>query len=161
MINFLDITYLKLGNKKQQKVYQILVSHRIMEKLSAYTPIFVGTIPIRIDIETSDIDIICCVRDKNQFVEALASHFHHMKNFKVTENTVLDSVRANFYIDEFELEIFGQDLESVQQNAYQHMMIEHSILLEKGEKFRQEIINLKRRGLKTEPAFCKVIGPGW
>ncbi|MGV3705413.1 MAG: DUF4269 domain-containing protein [Arcticibacter sp.] len=56
MINF-DITYLKLGNKKQQKVYRILVSHRIMEQLSAYTPIFVGTIPIRIDIETSDIDI--------------------------------------------------------------------------------------------------------
>ena len=158
MINFLDITYLKLGNKKQQKVYRILVSHRIMEQLSAYTPIFVGTIPIRIDIETSDIDIICCVRDKNQFIEALTIHFHHMKNFKVTENTAFGSVKANFYIDGFELEIFGQDLESIQQNAYQHMMIEHSVLIEKGEKFRQEIINLKRQGLKTESAFAKLLG---
>lgn len=158
MIDFLDITYLKFGNKKQQNVYQILIQNKIMENLSAYTPIVVGTIPIHIDIETSDIDIICYVRDKNQFIEVLVSCFGNMKGFKVTKNTAFDSIKANFYLEDFEFEIFGQDLESFQQNAYQHMIIEHSILMEKGEEFRQEIIKLKRQGLKTEPAFAKLLG---
>jgi hypothetical protein len=157
-MDFLDITYLKFGNKKQQKVYRLLVKNKIMEKLSIYTPIFVGTIPINIDIETSDIDIICYVRDKSQFIEALVSYFQNMKGFKVTNNTVFNSTKANFYIDDFEFEIFGQDLESFQQNAYQHMIIEQRLLIEKGEKFRQEIIKLKRQGLKTEPAFAKLLG---
>jgi hypothetical protein len=38
------------------------------------------------------------------------------------------------------------------------MLIEHSLLTEKGEHFRQEIIKLKRQGLKTEPAFAKLLG---
>jgi hypothetical protein len=117
MIDFLDITYLKSGNKKQQKVYHVLVNNKIMEKLSTYTPIFVGTIPLNIDIETSDIDIICHVRDKNEFIEALVSYFQNMKGFKVTKNNVFDSVKANFYIEDFEFEIFGQDLESFQQSC--------------------------------------------
>jgi hypothetical protein len=90
MIDFLDITYLKFGNKKQQKVYQVLVNNKIMEKLPTYTPIFVGSIPINIDIETSDIDIICHVRDKNQFIETLFSYFQNMKGFKVTINTAFN-----------------------------------------------------------------------
>jgi hypothetical protein len=157
-IDFLDITYLKSGNKKQQKVYQLLVKNKIMEKLSAYTPIFVGTIPLGIDKETSDIDIICYVRDKNQFIEALVRYFQNMKGFKVTNNTVNNSTKANFYIEDFEFEIFGQNLESFQQNAYQHMIIEHRVLIERGEEFRQEIIKLKRQGLKTEPAFAQLLG---
>jgi hypothetical protein len=158
MIDFLDISYLKFGNKKQQTVYQVLAKYKIMEKLSTYTPIFVGTIPLGIDIENSDIDIICYVRDKNQFSEDLVSYFQNLKGFKVTKNTAFNSIVANFYIQHFEFEIFGQDLQSLQQNAYQHMIIEHKILVEEGEKFRQEIIRLKRQGLKTEPAFAKWLG---
>jgi hypothetical protein len=158
MIDFLDITYLKSGSKKQQKVYQVLVESRLMEKLSTYTPIFVGTIPLNIDIESSDIDIICYVRDKNQFIVALVSYFQNMRGFKITENATLNSIKANFYIEDFEVEIFGQDLETIHQNAYRHMIIEHSVLMEKDEHFRQKVIKLKRQGLKTEPAFAKLLG---
>jgi len=158
MVDFLNINYLQFGNKKQQKVYQVLVENKIMEKLSTYTPILVGTIPIHIDIETSDIDIICYVKDKNQFIEVLVNYFQHMEGFKVTKNDVFDAITANFYMEDFEFEIFGQNVESVQQNAYQHMLIEHNLLMEKGEQFRQQIIELKRQGLKTEPAFAKLLG---
>jgi hypothetical protein len=158
MIDFLDITYLKFGNQKQQKVYQVLVKNKIMEKLLIYTPILVGTIPLDIDLETSDIDIICYVRDENQFIEALNSYFQNMKGFTITKNTTFNSIKANFYIEDLEFEIFGQDLESFKQNAYQHMIIEHCILVKRGEQFRQEIIKLKRQGLKTEPAFAKLLG---
>ncbi len=38
------------------------------------------------------------------------------------------------------------------------MIIEHKILSSKGDEFRAEIIRLKQDGLKTEPAFAKMLG---
>jgi len=64
MINFLDISYLQLGNERQKKAYQVLTDNEIIEKLAPYHPILVGTIPINIDIENSDLDIIFEVSDK-------------------------------------------------------------------------------------------------
>ena len=38
------------------------------------------------------------------------------------------------------------------------MIIEHKILEERGENFRQEVINLKKAGVKTEIAFARLLG---
>ena len=38
------------------------------------------------------------------------------------------------------------------------MIIEYDLLNKYGETFRQQIIQLKRKGYKTEPAFCKALG---
>lgn len=53
MINFLDISYLQLGNERQQRAYQVLTHNKVLEKLAPYRPILVGTVPINIDIETA------------------------------------------------------------------------------------------------------------
>ncbi|WP_231427851.1 DUF4269 domain-containing protein [Pedobacter sp. Leaf250] len=156
--NFLNISYLKTGNKRQQKAYQVLNDHAILEKLNHYTPILVGTIPINVDIESSDLDIICYVKDKEEFVNTLQIHFQNEKGFIITKNSVFNSIKANFFIDNFEIEIFGQNILTQEQNAYRHMLIEHKLLLENGEKFRLKVIELKKQGFKTEPAFAKLLG---
>jgi hypothetical protein len=38
------------------------------------------------------------------------------------------------------------------------MITEYRILLEKGEAFRSQIVELKRQGMKTEPAFALLLG---
>ena len=158
MINFLDISYLKSGSERQKKAYQVLTDNEIVEKLIPYHPILVGTIPINIDIETSDLDIICEVSDKNQFIDKLNKLFGFEKDFAIHETPKFDAIKANFIIDSFEIEIFGQNTPTTQQNAYRHMLIEHKLLLAKGEKFRLNIIDLKNQGYKTEPAFAKLLG---
>ncbi|MFW0715759.1 DUF4269 domain-containing protein [Pedobacter sp. N23S346] len=161
MMNFLDITYLKSGTEKQQKAYQILTTNSILEKLNSYTPILVGTIPINIDVETSDLDIVCNVQDKEEFINTLKTYFSNENGFIISENSMLKSIKANFLIEDFEIEIFGQNIPSQEQNGYRHMLIEHKVLVEKGEAFRLEIIKLKKQGYKTEPAFAKLLGlPG-
>ncbi|MEA5405931.1 hypothetical protein VB776_23535 [Arcicella sp. DC2W] len=50
MIHFDKIDYLKYGNEKQQKAFQILSNYAIFEILVTFNPILVGTIPIEIDI---------------------------------------------------------------------------------------------------------------
>lgn len=57
-------------------------------------------------------------------------------------------------MDGFEVEIFGQTTPTRSQFAYRHMIIEYNLLNKYGEAFRQQIIELKQEGYKTEPAFA-------
>ena len=158
MIDFKDISYLKSGNERQQKAHQLLIAHAIFEKLDKYKPILVGTIPINIDIENSDLDIICYVQDNEEFRNDLFHHFQHEKNFIISKNPKFSALKANFFIDDIEIEIFGQNMPSEKQNAYRHLLIEYQILLEKGEDFRLQIVELKNLDYKTEHAFAKLLG---
>ncbi len=157
-LNFLDISYLKTGNERQKEAYQILTANLILEKLNRFAPILVGTIPINIDIKNSDLDIICYIENKEEFLNTLQIHFQNEKGFVIAKSERFNSIKANFFIQDFEIEIFGQDIPTQQQNAYRHMLIEHKLLMEKGEDFRLQVIELKKQGLKTEPAFAKLLG---
>lgn len=159
-INFEKLDYLKDGNPKQQQVYHLLTRHKVLERLKDFSPLLVGTIPINIDIDDSDLDIICCFKNKSYFEQHLKEVFGDCTDFKLWENTKLASpaVVASFRIQGFLLEVFGQTIPTKQQNAYRHMLVEHKLLLQKGEGFRQNIIDLKRQGYKTEPAFALQLG---
>lgn len=160
MIDFKDISYLKTGNPKQQAAFHILNQHKVLENLADFDPILVGTIPININIENSDLDIICYWKNKSEFMKKIKNLFQNESNFAIRENLINDqeSVIANFFIDAFEIEIFGQNTPTELQNGYRHMVIEDQILRSKGENFRLEIIKLKEKGIKTEPAFGLLLG---
>lgn len=155
-MNFGDIEYLKDGNEKQIRMYELLNHYDILTSLSAFDPIVVGTIPIEVDIDSSDIDVICYCKDEKHITETFISYFQDNPGFKIARNQGPDrnAVIANFMLGEFEVEIFGQNIPTRQQLAYRHMLIEYKLLQEKGESFRRQIIELKRQGLKTEPAFA-------
>lgn len=159
-IDFENIEYLKTGNERQQSAYEILKKHRVLGLLESFDPILTGTIPIAIDIETSDLDISCCYSDKNEFIRTITRLFAIEKQFILSENSEFDSVVCTFWLDDFEIEIFGQNIPTKQQYAYRHMLIEHQLLEERGETFRQEILALKKQGYKTEPAFGIALGLG-
>ncbi|MCC9063393.1 DUF4269 domain-containing protein [Flavobacterium piscisymbiosum] len=160
MIDFCTIEYLKKGNQKQIRAFEILTQNKILSNLAEFEPILVGTIPIDIDIENSDLDIICYWKNKTDFTAKLNLLFGKQTKFNIRE-TVIDnkeSVIANFRIDDFEIEVFGQNIPTKNQNGYKHMIIEYQILQSKGENFRLEIIRLKQNGYKTEPAFAFLLG---
>lgn len=160
MTDFSNIEYLKSGNQKQQEAFEILTQNKILSKLAEFDPILVGTIPINIDIENSDLDIICHWKNKIDFTEKLNSLFGKENEFTIREAIINEkkSIIANFKINDFEIEVFGQNTPTKNQNGYKHMIIEHEILQSKGENFRLEIIKLKQKGYKTEPAFAFLLG---
>lgn len=158
-IQYEDLTYLLSGNEVQQAAYRALQKHHVMEILSPYTPILTGTIPIDIDIEGSDLDIICEVYDFSAFERLLRSEFGDFQDFIMTDK-IVDGIRrmkANFQLEPFEVEIFGQSIPVTKQNAYRHMVIEDRILRLYNEDFRKQVRSLKRKGYKTEPAFAKLL----
>jgi len=159
-MDFENLDYLKNGNILQKQAFEVLRKHQIMTILRAYDPILVGTFPININIENSDLDIICYWNNKAEFRSCLLNQFQQHNNFTIEEqlHSGNETIISNFTIDGFEVEIFGQNIPTKLQYAYKHLLIEHKILNAKGENFRQQIIKLKKEGLKTEPAFCQLLG---
>lgn len=162
MIDFTKIDYLKTGNDKQRRVYALLARHRIFEKLKEYSPILAGTIPIEIDIEGSDLDLIFEVdlKFEEDFLDDLMLSRFIPYDLEVKYSIVNGEkcITLNFMLDGLPVEIFGQNKPTIQQNAYLHMIAEYKILQEKGEEFKQKIIELKKQGIKTEPAFGILLG---
>ncbi|MBC9795637.1 DUF4269 domain-containing protein, partial [Sinomicrobium weinanense] len=153
MIDFEDITYLKTGSEIQKKTYQVLTEHSILKQLNAYDPVLAGTIPLDMAIEDSDLDIICYWEDKETFIRNLKDCFGNYPGFLLKTKTISgsDTVLARFDADGFKIEVFGQDIPVCEQAAYIHMIAEDSLLQERGKIFRQRILDLKRKGHKTEP----------
>lgn len=160
MINFRNIDYLKAGNTKQKLAYNVLTKNKILDILRSYSPILTGTIPINIDIEDSDLDIACHWNNKDEFIDCITKKFNQFDTFNIKETIKngFETIIASFQLENFTVEIFGQNKPSDQQESYRHMLVEHKILQSNGETFRKQIVVLKQKGLKTEPAFCKLLG---
>ncbi len=160
MLNFKNIEYLKTGNRKQQLAYKEITELNIFSSLLKYNPILTGTIPIEINIPESDLDIICECRNHDKFTEDLIKLFGKQDNFKLNTKfqKEIKSTIAEFTGKHFIIEIFGQNIPTEKQNAYRHMLIEHQILSKKDSEFKNGIIELKKSGVKTEPAFAQLLG---
>lgn len=161
-IDFTKVDYLQHGNLRQRLAFSDLETLNIMRILQPYQPTLTGTIPIGIDVKDSDLDIICHVTCFEEFARVVSAAFAGYKDFRTYQCRNKDGeepyIIAKFQGPNFLIEIFGQALPITQQNSYRHMLIEHRILQERSEDFRREIIALKESGIKTEPAFAKLLG---
>lgn len=148
------------GTQSQKAAIEAIEALSILSELKEFDPLFAGTIPIGVDLEGADIDIICCVSDFSRFVERVKDCFSTHKNFLITEsyNQAKRSIVARFDYQKFRLEIFAQNVPTQEQNAFRHMLAEARLLNIFGEELRTEVRLLKARGIKTEPAFAKVLG---
>lgn len=158
--HFDTLEYLATGSPRQQESYALLHGHQVFDKLTRYAPLLVGTIPIGIDVESSDLDIICCIKDEELFSADVKEAFSECQAFSLETAVINDvsSVIANFMIDGQLIEVFGQAVPVKEQNGYRHMIAEYELLRKHGEPLRQQVIQLKRQGLKTEPAFAQALG---
>lgn len=159
-MDFRNIEYLKEGTEAQKQVYEVLTQYAVLKILNAFDPILTGTFPLAINIDSSDIDIACHWTNSKAFEDCLSSAFGKEAHFTIRSKSLQNhsAIIANFNMAGFELEVFGQNIPVEDQLSYRHMLIEHRLLLKHGEAFKDEIIKLKKNGLKTEPAFAKLLG---
>ncbi|WP_313894439.1 DUF4269 domain-containing protein [Psychrobacillus sp.] len=156
---FETIDYLQFGNENQQRAYSAIKNLGIMRSLSEYYPTLCGTLPIGIDIVHSDLDIIMHVEEFSLFEHKVKALFGNEQNFTFKKTSIRNTpvVKANFIFEGFEFELFGQAQRVKEQYAYLHMIVEDSIL-KHHPNFKEEVIKLKEQGIKTEPAFCALLG---
>ncbi|MGR9049643.1 DUF4269 domain-containing protein [Halobacillus faecis] len=150
---------LKKGNQKERNAYKTIKGLCIFEELSIYNPVLCGTIPIGLDLDHSDLDIVMDVKDLKTFEKKLVDLYGSKPGFAMKRTMIRsrEVVKANFLSNNFELELFGQDQPTYCQNAYLHMIIEYELLKDR-PYLKDKVIELRRQGYKTEPAFCELLG---
>ena len=158
-MDFTDWNYLINGTQRQQSVFQVLEVLKLRQLFVEYQPILVGTIPIQIDIPSSDIDILLCPKDLVEMDASFKKLFSSFENFSTRSFEVQSKPSLTCSSDFMgeKIEIFAQDCPTTLQYGYLHMIIEHHVLQREGESFRQKILDLKRNGIKTEAAFCQLL----
>jgi hypothetical protein len=149
--DFFDIGYLSKGSVIQQAGYRAINSCGIMTLLKEFNPVVVGTLPLDLFTYMSDIDIICHYTDASKFQSTL-------RNASRTVLGGIESVIASFEYDKFQFEIVGQPVPVTEQVAYRHLISEWNILAANDDTFRARVLALKRKGIKTEPAFAQIMG---
>ncbi|WP_017185850.1 DUF4269 domain-containing protein [Alkalibacillus haloalkaliphilus] len=156
---FDSLAAMNSGNCRQRQAVAAIKRLGVLTDLSKYAPIVCGTIPLQIDLEESDLDIILYITNLNQFEQEVFNLYGHLPDFTLERKLIRAEavVKANFNFGGFEFEFFGQDQPTHKQHAYLHMVIQAEIL-KRDKSLKNQIIKLKEKGYKTEPAFCEVLG---
>ncbi len=132
---------------------------RVLEVLAGFDPHVAGTLPLGLDLPTSDVDILCHCPDAAVFAGTLWDIFRDADGFSIRQ-WVGDghAIVAGFEMHGWPFEIFGQAVAVTEQDGWRHFLVERRLLAMGGEGFRSAIMRARRSGAKTEPAFAVVLG---
>lgn len=159
-IDLHDLRYLQSGTARQRSAFAAIDRLGVMRDLAAYTPALAGTVPLDVDVETSDLDVICRAADLAEFGDLVRRLYGGLEGFALSRYRVraVESVVSSFRHGGWGFEVFAQDVPVAEQWACLHLLAEARLLAAGGEAARGAIRALKRQGLKTEPAFARHFG---
>ncbi len=162
-----SIDYLQNGSVRQKRAYASLRELDVLSRLSSFStdglgeaPALVGSLPLDLALDASDIDIVAYATDLKNFSALLKTEFGNSEGFRSSRGIVLGvpTLMTEFIFSSETYEIFSQATLVPRQNAVIHLLVEERLLNLGGREFRQEIINERELGAKTEVAFGKVLG---
>lgn len=155
--DWLDPNYLLSGTPRQRAAYAAVDKLQLLQVLCGTSPVIAGTIPLDIDIESSDIDILLHTRNLSQIGSLVQHTYGDRLDFSGEHKRINgeETYIARFRAEGFPIEIFAQNKPVTRQHAYLHMDVEFRLLQIGGQAARTAIRDLKRRGMKTEPAFAE------
>lgn len=152
-----------MNSLKPAPTYQdALLNAGLAAKLGDLDWCLAGTPPLGLAVEGSDIDILCHIRDYEEFADLIWRGFVGFEGFSIRQwATPPHAVVATFYCAGWPFEIFGEKRPVKEQAGWRHYEVERRLLALGGVAFRERIMVSRRGGLKTEPAFAAVLGlPG-
>lgn len=130
----------------------------IMAVLAEFDPHIAGTPPLGLDLPTSDLDILCCAADPEAFTAAIWTSFSVEADFSIKQWIAADRpVIASFNAHGWKFQVFGQAKPVSEQNGWRHLLVERRFLDLGGPALRDALIRERAAGMKTEPAFAKVL----
>lgn len=132
----------------------------VFGRLAPFDPRWVGSIPLDVHGPDADADIACTAGpDLAVFREALIAAF---PDAAVADNEHAGeaSVIARLTLEGMPVEIFGRCRPVETHESYIHWLAEDRLLNLAEDRFRDDIRAAKAGGLKTEPAFARVLGLG-
>jgi len=132
----------------------IVDATKIFSHYNCFNPVIVGTFPIDIAIESSDIDIIMQSDNLMSLKKKLLEDFSEYLDFEISLKEVLV---CRFSHSGYPIEVYASNKPVTSLNSYRHLVIEKRLLELFSDKFREAVILLKKSGMKTEPAFAELL----
>lgn len=131
----------------------------LLRVLHPFKPCVIGTPPLNLDVDLSDIDIACSAEDLSHFRHYSHQNFGKLNGYQCYDSTAqnLPAVMVQFHALGWDIELFCQTIPTEQQWGVRHFRIEQR-LLELEPSLRIAVQQLKHRGIKTEPAFATILG---
>lgn len=138
---------------------QVIDQLGLIAALADFDPVVIGTPPLGIAVEGSDIDIACSASDLGVFAEIIQAKFsqHHAFEIHDIQHLSEPACVAKFHALNWDIELFCQTMPTREQWGVRHFYIEQR-LLNLVPKLKPKVIALKQKGIKTEPAFAQLLG---
>ncbi|MFV1852890.1 MAG: DUF4269 domain-containing protein [Porticoccaceae bacterium] len=159
---FMGLGKLENASNQGAKAADIVRRYALLERLAAFDPVIVGTLPLAIDTPSSDIDILCEVSDFDAFQDVATKAFGTLEGFGIHARQatphVPEALVMRFDLDGLPIEIFATNRPSIEQYGFIHMLVEARIIALLGDGFADQVRRLKGAGVKTEPAFAQILG---
>ena len=123
-------------------------------------PALVGSLPLDLALDSSDIDIVVYATDLKSFGSVLKIEFGDLEYFRSSRGIVLGipTLMTEFAFSGETYEIFSQATLVPRQNAVIHLLVEERLLNLGGSEFRTQIMNERELGAITEIASGNVLG---
>lgn len=143
-------------------VLQLLATAGVSEALRPFSPVLAGTFPLGLDVGSSDADVLCSYAPSTFWPVARAAFsrrpgFSLHPTFQHGRAGAICRLRAGGLA----IEIFAQAGPVTGQRGYRHLAVEHRLLSLGGVALRGAVMELRRTGLKAEPAFAMLLAlPG-
>lgn len=137
----------------------IIKETKILNILDGLNPLVVNTFLLGIAQESSDVDILVQYDNKEEYEKHITLHLKHLSDFKIEELETRHqtSILTSFTYNNLAFEIFAQEIPVTKQIAYRHFLAEERLLKIGGLSFKERVLNLRKKGLKTEPAFAQAL----
>jgi Domain of unknown function (DUF4269) len=130
----------------------------VMSALAEFDPHLAGTLPLGVDLPTSDLDILCHAVEPDRFADALWAAYSGETDFSLRQWIGEDRpVVASFIAHGWPFQVFGQKTPVSEQNGWRHFLAERRLLRLGGATFRAAVMSKRARGAKTEPAFASAL----
>lgn len=144
-------------NPSLMKSFQNL---EILTRLKKYRPLIAGSFPLGLQNDDSDVDILLQAQDLKKLEVELRQYYGNMLGYLAQFEQVdgLSTLVVHFQYQNRGFEFFAQNCEPVRQRAYLHFLVEERLLKWGGANFKKQVLEKRRQGLKTEPAFAEVLG---
>lgn len=148
-----------MNSPETRENYQHVIDELgLMKTLADFDPIVIGTPPLGIAIDNSDIDIACSAKSLSEFTEYTQMKFSKHNDFEINQIQHLrePACVAKFSAMDWDIELFCQTLPTHQQWGVRHFFIEQR-LLDLCPELKGKVKTLKQDGMKTEPAFAQLL----
>lgn len=130
----------------------------VLETLAAFHPHIAGTPPLAIDVEGSDIDVLCDYADACVFTRVVVDAYATAEDFHMSQwRSGSQAIVARFHAADWPFEIFAQTTPVQRQTGWRHFLVEKRLLDLGVPELRTAVVAAKRSGRKTEPAFADLL----